>query len=140
MNKFKAVIACASLSLSAGAMAIQPNDSGAHPVSDASAALSSPNADNTARNERDRTGRTLTPLDQSSDPQDVAVTTKIRKALTADRTLGTDAVNVKVITRSGQVTLRGPVANANEHAKVLDIAQGIALPTDVHDELEIKSH
>ena len=81
----------------------------------------------------------MTPLDQSSDPQDLAITTKIRKSLTADGALGTDAKNVKVITKNRQVTLRGPVANANEHAKVLDIAQGIALPKDVHDELEIKS-
>lgn len=143
MNKFYTVIASAGLALSVAATAAQANDSAAHAVSDAStadnAAPSSADADNTARNERDRSGSTLTPVDQSSEPKDLALTTKIREVLVADDSLGTDAKNVKVITVNGQVTLRGPVANAAEHAKVVDIAKGVALPTDVHDELEIKS-
>ncbi len=142
MNKIHTVIASAGLALSIAATAAQPDDSAAHPRRDVSTAdkggLPSTDADNTARNERDRTGSTLTPLDQSSEPQDLAITTRIREALTADSTLGTDAQNIKVITVNGQVTLRGPVANADEHAKVVEIAQGIALPTDVHDELEMK--
>ena len=143
MNKLYTVIASAGLALSVAATTAQPDDSGAHPVSDASTAdnatSSSPDADNTARNERHRTGRTLTPVDQSSEPKDLAITRRIREALMADDTLGTDAKNVKVITINGQVTLRGPVANADEHAKVVAIAAGIALPTEVHDELEMKS-
>lgn len=143
MNKVYTVVASAGLALSVVAMAAHADDSAAHAVSDASnansAAPSRPDANNTVRNERDSTGRTLTPVDQSSEPNDLAITTRIREALVANDELGIDAKNIKVITVNGQVNLRGPVANADEHAKVVDIAKGIALPTDVHDELEIKS-
>lgn len=143
MNKLYTVIASAGLALSVAATAAQADEPGAHPTSDAStadnAAASRPDADNTARNERDRTGRALTPVDQSSEPKDLAITTRIREALIADNTLGTDAKNIKVITVNGQVTLRGPVANADEHAKVVDIAKDLGLPTELHDELEMKS-
>lgn len=143
MNKLYTVVASAGLALSVAATAAQLDDFRAHPVSDVSvadnAAPSSLDADNTARNERDNAGRTLTPVDQSSEPNDLAITTRIREALIADGALGTDAKNVKVITINGQVTLRGPVANGEEHAKVVDIAKGIALPTQVRDELEMES-
>ena len=39
-----------------------------------------PAADDTGRNARDRDGMTMTPLDQSNDPDDVKITRKIRKA------------------------------------------------------------
>ena len=143
MNKFHTLIASAGIALSLTATATKADDSAAHPVSAAStaanAAPSSPDADNTARNKRDRTDRKLTPADQSSEPNDLAITTRIREALGADDTLGIDAKNIKVITVKGQVTLRGPVANAGEHAKIVDIAKGVALPPYVHDELEMKS-
>src|SRR5688572_13634943 len=40
-----------------------------------------PAADDTGRNAQDRDGQTMTPLDQSNDPDDVKITRKIRKAL-----------------------------------------------------------
>ncbi|MGE0860289.1 MAG: BON domain-containing protein, partial [Gammaproteobacteria bacterium] len=106
---------------------------------DASATTSPADADNTERNERDRDGKTLTPLDQSSADSDVALTKKIRAALMDDDSLGTYAKNVKVITVGGKVTLRGPVADAAERAKVVKIASQAASPTAIADELEVES-
>ena len=55
-----------------------------------------PAADDTGRNERDRDGQTMTPLDLSNDPNDVKITLKIRKALVADEALSTTAKNIKI--------------------------------------------
>jgi hyperosmotically inducible periplasmic protein len=58
-------------------------------------------ADNTGRNERDRSGATLTPEDQSSNKADVELTRRIREAVVADKSLSTNAHNVKIITEAG---------------------------------------
>jgi hyperosmotically inducible protein len=82
-----------------------------------------PAADDTGRNERDRDGQTMTPLDQSNDPKDVTVTRKIRQALMADRALSTTAKNIKIITVHGKVILRGPVTSLREKTKIAKMAQ-----------------
>jgi len=95
-------------------------------------------ADNTGQNARDKSGETLTPLDQSSDPQDLDKTQKIRKALVEDASLSTNAKNIKVITVHGTVTLRGPVDSAEERNKIVAKAKPIA-GGQLKNELEIRS-
>src|SRR5947208_10687461 len=73
--------------------------------------------DNTATNERDRSGETQTSGDQSNSSADLKITQAIRQALMKARELSTTAKNIKVITANGQVTLRGPVKTAQEKAK-----------------------
>jgi hyperosmotically inducible protein len=97
-------------------------------------------ADNTGKNVRDRNGGALTAGDQSTDKGDVAITQKIRQALVADKALSTNAQNVKVITKSGVVTLRGPVNTAKEKATVAAKAKQVAGVRHVNDQLEIASH
>lgn len=82
-----------------------------------------PAADDTGRNLRDRDNQTLTPMDQSNDPDDVKVTRDIRKALVADDALSMTAKNIKIITVHGKVVLRGPVANVQEKTKIAKTAQ-----------------
>ncbi|MEP7152963.1 MAG: BON domain-containing protein [Nitrospira sp.] len=82
-----------------------------------------PAADDTGRNERDRDGQTMTPMDQSNDPDDVKVTREIRQALVADDALSTTAKNIKIITVHGKVILRGPVTTVQEKAKIQKTAQ-----------------
>lgn len=134
------VLTAIALSLSLPVMAAEPQPT--HPTemrSDASATDSHADADNTERNERDRDGKTLTPTDQSSKASDVDLTQKIRSALMEDDSLGTNAKNVKVIAVDGKVTLRGPVADARERARVVEIASQAARPAAVADELEVAS-
>ncbi len=69
---------------------------------------------NSALNERDRDGDTLTPMDQSESKTDVALAQSIRKEVVASDKLSTKAQNVKIITIDGVVTLRGRVASAAE--------------------------
>lgn len=99
-------------------------------------------ADNTGKNTRDRSGDTLTSSDQSSsdqseNSQDLKITQEVRKAIVADDSLSMNAQNVKVITTSGVVTLRGPVNSPQEKAKVTAAAERIAGVKRVDDQLEV---
>ena len=94
--------------------------------------------DNTATNERDRSGETKTSGDQSNNSADLKITQAIRQALMKDDGLSTTAKNIKVITTNGQVTLRGPVKSAQEKAKIDQIAKSAAGGAKIDDQLDIK--
>src|SRR3989339_34555 len=64
-------------------------------------------ASNTGINKRDRDDKTLTPMDQMNNPSDLKITQEIRQALMKGE-FSMAAKNIKVITRNGTVTLRGP--------------------------------
>jgi hyperosmotically inducible protein len=94
--------------------------------------------DNTATNERDRSGETKTSGDQSNSSADLKITQSIRQALMKDSELSTTAKNIKIITANGHVTLRGPVKTAQEKAKVDQIARSAAGGAQIDDQLDVK--
>jgi hyperosmotically inducible protein len=94
--------------------------------------------DNTATNERDRSGETKTSGDQSNSSADLKITQAIRQALMKDSELSTTAKNIKIITDNGQVTLRGPVKNAQEKAKIGQLARSAAGGAKIEDQLDVK--
>lgn len=96
-------------------------------------------ADNTARNERDRDKKTLTPADQSETPEDRKLTQNIRRAVMKDDTLTMMAKNVKIITAQGKVTLRGPVKTIEEKTRINELAKAAAGQTPVDNQLEVKA-
>jgi len=93
-------------------------------------------ADDTGRNVRDRSGETVTPLDQSNDPADIALTQRIRQGITANDSLSVEARNVKVIAQSGAVTLRGPVKTEAEKESIESLAKSAGAKS-VDSQLEI---
>jgi sporulation protein YlmC with PRC-barrel domain len=95
-------------------------------------------ADNTARNVRDRNDQTLTPLDQGNSQADIDITAQIRKEIIANKDMSIDAKNVKIITKDGHVTLRGPVNTAEEKRLIGEIAERIASAGNVDNQLEVK--
>ena len=95
------------------------------------------NADNTAKNERDRSGETQTSGDQSNSSADLKTTQAIRQALMKDPALSATAKNIKVITANGHVTLRGPVKTAKEKAKIDQLAKLAAGGAEIEDQLEV---
>lgn len=100
----------------------------------------SPNAvdaDNTGRNVRDRDDSNPTAFDQSETEADRTITQRIRQEIMKERSLSSNAMNVKIITRNGVVTLRGPVNNANEKTAIVGIARRINGVTNVEDRLEV---
>ncbi|MBL9187862.1 MAG: PRC-barrel domain-containing protein [Opitutaceae bacterium] len=94
-------------------------------------------ADNTARNARDRNRDTLTPTDQGSSAEDVAITQQIRKAVTSTDGFSVTARNVKIITVNGRVTLRGPVKTAEEKSQIAALAARVVGADNVDDQLEV---
>jgi hyperosmotically inducible periplasmic protein len=95
--------------------------------------------DNTKKNERDRSGETKTPGDQSNSSEDVKITAAIRRAIVRDRSLSMTAKNVKIITANGVVTLRGPIKNGSEKAKIIELAQSAAPNAKIDSQLEVKA-
>jgi len=96
-------------------------------------------ADNTKENERDRSGETTTSGDQSNSQEDVKITAAIRRAVVGDHSLSATAKNVKIITANGLVTLRGPVKNDAEKAKIAELAQSAAGNAKINNQLEVKT-
>jgi len=94
-------------------------------------------ADNTAVNERDRSSKTLTPMDQGSSEADRNTTMQIRQALMRDKTLSFTAKNVKVITINGKVTLRGTVKRDAERTAIDNAARNVAGSSQVESQLEV---
>jgi len=95
-------------------------------------------ADNTAINERDRSRETQTSGDQSNSSADLKITQAIRQALMKDGELSMTAKNIKIITDNGEVTLRGPVKNAQEKAKIDQLARSAAGGAKIVDQLDVK--
>ena len=92
--------------------------------------------DNTGRNARDRDGETVTPTDQLENEADVALTAAVRRALTEDDALSFEAENIKVISRNGVVTLRGPVKDQAEKERIESKAKSVAGVKSIVNELE----
>lgn len=81
-------------------------------------------------------GSAPTPMDQGTSPADMRVTQSLRQALTANDGLSLNGQNVKIITRDGVVTLRGPVKDAREKAAIVAMAKATAGVKRVEDQLE----
>ena len=79
-------------------------------------------ADNTGKNTRDRAPQAKTPGDQSESREDIQITAAIRRDVVKDKSLSTNAHNVKIITANGETTLRGPVKSAEEKTKIGEYA------------------
>ena len=97
-------------------------------------------ADNSAKNARDRGDHSVTPGDQGGSAAERELTANIRKAIVSDDALSMNAHNVKIITKDGVVTLRGPVKNAAEKTSVAAKAQKVAGVKRVDNQLEIEKN
>lgn len=81
-------------------------------------------------------GQTASAPETKSDRQ---MTAAIRKAIEDDKAYSAEAHNVEVITRNGEVTVRGTVRSENERKDVLSKAIGVTHNSGkVHDELTVK--
>lgn len=93
-------------------------------------------ASNTGINKRDRDGETLTPMDQMNNESDLKLTQEIRQALMKDE-YSMDAKNIKVISRNGMVTLRGPVETAAELEQINVLVKGMPGTKSVDNQLQV---
>lgn len=103
--------------------------------------MTTPNADNTARNKGDGSSEVKTPTDQSQSSIDVKITAEIRRAVMDDKNLSSNAKNCKIITdKAGVVTLRGVVDSQSEKDVIEGYAKGVAGTTKVDNQLEVKTN
>ena len=120
---------CSSLLLGAGVLA-----SAQEPTSQ----KTSPAADNTKVNERDRSQNEPTADQQKDNHSDRDITQQIRQSIMKDKSLSTYAHNVKIVTQDGQVTLKGPVRSEDEKKAIEAKAAEVAGDGKVTSELNIK--
>lgn len=104
----------------------------------AAQATAQPAPDNTEINKRDRSGETLTPGDQSQSKADTELASNIRKAIVNDDQLSMNAKNIKIISRDGMVTLRGPVKSAAEREQIERIAKSARGVKQIDNQLEVE--
>lgn len=98
----------------------------------------SPSGDNSVRNKIHDGNTAVSAEEQSNDKSDVEITRKIRQSIVKDKSLSTNAHNVKIITVKGSVVLKGPVANNDEKLKVEQSAAKVAGKEKVVSEIEVK--
>ncbi len=95
-------------------------------------------ADTTAVIVRDRDSSTVTTLGQGKNQVDLDTTARIRKEIVAGKNMSVNARHVKIVTKDGQVTLRGPVNSAEEKRLIGEIADRIAHSGNVDNQLEVR--
>jgi osmotically-inducible protein OsmY len=95
--------------------------------------------DNTKVNQRDRSKAENTADQAKNTTTDRDLMQKIRKSIMDDKSLSTNAHNVKVIAKNGKVTLKGPVESQEEKQKVEQMATDVAGSGNVTDEITIKA-
>jgi len=124
-----------SLSL-LGGVAVAQSAPTASPVP---AGQSTPKADSTRINERDRNHTGETAQSQSNAKGDRELLAAVRRSVVKDKSLSTMAHNVKILTNDGVVTLRGPVRSDDEKAKVEALVKQVAGVSSVQNNLDIKT-
>ena len=124
------------------ALAGQPGETSATPKADSGAAPKAEStrsgADNSATNKRDNDPAELTADQQKNDHSDVDLTAKIRRSIVSDKSLSTNAQNVKIVAQNGRVTLKGPVHSEAEKTNIEQRASSIAGQSNVKNEIDVK--
>ena len=90
--------------------------------------------DNSARNK----AQSKTADNQKENTSDRTITQKIRRSITADKSLSTYAHNVKIVTQDGQVTLTGPVRSEDEKQPIASKAAEVVGAEKVTNQLTVK--
>jgi osmotically-inducible protein OsmY len=124
-NRFLRILLATLLTSGVGALWAQGGDASQAP------------ADNTKVNQRDRNDNQPTADQQKENTSDRQLTAQIRRAIVKDKSLSTDAHNVKVIAQGGNVTLKGPVKSDAEKQAIESKVTQIAGEGKVNSELEV---
>jgi osmotically-inducible protein OsmY len=124
------------------AVAGEPGQTGASTKTDGSqevkAGSTRETADNTGINKRDNQSTEPTADQQKNSQSDVDLTAKIRRSIVSDKSLSTNAHNVKIIAQNGVVTLKGPVHSEAEKSTIEQRASSIAGQSKVKNEIDVK--
>lgn len=95
--------------------------------------------DNTGINKRDRNDNEMTADEQGQSAADIEMTRKIRRTIMEDDSLSTYAKNIKIITKDGMVTLKGPVRSEQEKSSIEAKAASVAGTGKIKNQIEVKA-
>jgi hyperosmotically inducible protein len=96
-----------------------------------------PAPDNTKVNQRDRSKTQPTADQAKNTTNDRELMQQIRKAVMDDKSLSTYAHNVKIISKAGKVTLKGPVRSEEEKTTITKLATSVAGEGNVTDQMTV---
>jgi hyperosmotically inducible periplasmic protein len=99
---------------------------------------SNPPASTSVDNSSNNKAHARTADQQSEATSDREVTKKIRQSLIADKSLSMYGHNVKIITRNGAVTLKGPVHSEEEKQAIASKAADVVGQDKVTNQLTVK--
>jgi len=94
--------------------------------------------DNTAVNKQDRDASRPTADQAKNNMSDREIARHIRQDVVGDKSLSTYGHNVKIIAKSGKVTLRGPVHSEDEKRAIEEHARKYAGEGNVTNEVTVK--
>jgi len=97
-----------------------------------------PPPDNTSVNKRDRNSSEQTADQAKNTLSDREIMRHIRRDVVKDKSLSTDAHNIKIISEHGKVTLKGPVHSEDEKKAIEEHAQKYAGDGNVTDAITVK--
>lgn len=136
------LLALSILFLGSLALAGQPAQTGASTRADGGttpkADSSREGADNSAINKHDNGSTEPTADQQKNAHSDVDLTAKIRRSIVDDKSLSTNAHNVKIIAQNGLVTLKGPVQSEAEKSTIEQKASSIAGQSNVKNDIDVQ--
>ena len=125
MRKLRQIMVLCALAVPLSALQAQTADKMAKP-------------DNSVMNKGDQKSTAMTADKQKINAGDQKITRQIRRSIMADKSLSTYAHNIKIITRDGAVTLKGPVKSDDEKKSVLAKAVTVAGSADkVTDQITV---
>ncbi len=94
--------------------------------------------DNTANNKGDQKPSAVTADQQKANAVDRDLTARIRRSITANKSLSTYAHNIKIISQNSIVTLKGPVRSDDEIRTIMASATEIAGADNVVNQLTVQ--
>jgi hyperosmotically inducible periplasmic protein len=94
--------------------------------------------DNTKANQQDRDSQSPNADKAKNNSSDREVMAHIRRDMVRDKSLSTYAHNVKIVSKNGKVTLRGPVQSDQEKETIEQYAKKYAGDQNVTNDLTIK--
>jgi osmotically-inducible protein OsmY len=97
-----------------------------------------PAPDNTKVNKQDRNASQPTADQAKNKKSDVKIMSEIRRSVVKDKTLSVYAHNVKIISKGGMVTLKGPVHSDDEKKNIEAKAVAVAGDGNVTDQITVK--
>jgi osmotically-inducible protein OsmY len=95
--------------------------------------------DNTSVNKQDRNEAAPNADTAKTNTSDTELMAHIRREVVKDKSLSTYAHNVKIVSRHGKVTLRGPVHTQQEKDTIEQYAKKYAGDGNVTDDITVKS-